>query len=97
MFEDEKERLSSYETIVLRNICRIAKSDDNIFSESELTRRKECWEIDIPSILKNLEKNNYIQRVKKGVWKTTRDGRRLSHSLENDYTYQRYKMKIVRK
>lgn len=91
--------LTNDERIVLRNIPRVEKPGrTNVFHVKQVERKRECWGLNVPRILKQLENKGYVQFVKKDHWRTTSQGRIVSHNLINEKFAERYNnMRIIRK
>lgn len=88
--------MEEYQRVVMRELARIEKSPDNVFSEKQLSRRKACFKMHVDAVLKELAAIGLVNPVKKGVWQTTPIGRRVEHALELRYLQQRYGFKVKR-
>ena len=90
--------LTNDERIVLRNITRVKKPGrTNVFHVKQIERKRECWGLNVPIILKQLENKGYVQFVKKDLWRTTSQGRIHSHNLIDERFAEIYdNMRIIR-
>lgn len=91
------EMLSSEEETVLRFVPRISKSDSNIFSEKQLTKKKALRDIDVARVLKSLQDARLVQAVKRKVWQTTPLGRKVAHEVMERWFRRRYDFPTIRR
>jgi len=89
--------LSEAEKLVLRYVPRISKSDSNIFSEKQLTKKKALREIEVDRVLKSLQDAGLVQPVKRKVWQTTPLGRKVAHEVMEQWLRRRFDFETVRR
>ena len=89
--------LSQEEKLLLSYVPRISKSDSNIFSEKQLTKKKALRGIDVARVLKSLQDAGLVQPVKRKVWQTTPLGRKVSHEVMDRWLRRKYDFRTVRR
>jgi len=90
--------LSNEEKTVLEELPRIPKSDrNNTFFESQLERRKKCFEMEVRDVLKALSNRGLVSFVGGSRWRTTPLGRKVSHAVFDDMMSKKYPSLTIRK
>ena len=90
--------LADDEKTLLEELPRIAKSDrNNTFFESQLERRKKCFEMEVRDVLKALSNRGLVSFVGGSRWRTTPLGRKVSHAVFDDMMSKKYPSLTIRK
>jgi len=83
-YESIIRELTESERTVLGEIATIFKTKSGFFNERALARKRRCWKIDVPRVLKDLQKKGLVQQVNpaKHLWQVTRKYCVIEHAIK---------------
>jgi hypothetical protein len=89
-YESIIRELTENERIVLGEIATVFKTKSGFFHERAVARKRRCWEIDVPGVLKDLQKKGLAQQVNpaKHLWQVTRKYCVLEHAIKSEIDQQ---------